>query len=82
MLDIFSVSLPHLNKPNGHSPLRACAQKITAAGPSNRPRFFHRFSSFLPFAVNNLNALEIIFHPTKMIPPVSARFPTHDRVCF
>jgi hypothetical protein len=77
----FSVRAPHVNNFIGHSPLRACNQKISAEGPSNRPRFFPRFSSFLPFFVNNLNALEIIFHPTKITHPVRARFPTHHRNC-
>jgi hypothetical protein len=79
---IFSVSFPPVNNLVGHSPLRACDQKISADGPSNHPRFFPRFSSLLPFLVNSLNALEIIFHPTNINQPVTARFPTPHHICF
>gem|GEM_PF-3150345 len=84
-LDNFSVNAHHVNRLIGHSPLRACDQKISAVGPSNRARsafLFASFASHLCFPEIRFHALLIIFHPTKIIPPIRARLLTPHRNCF
>jgi hypothetical protein len=80
---------PHFKSPIGHSPVRACDQKRTAAGIPNHARFVESYihfhsPGFSPFLLLNiiLNALETIFHHKNTIPHVTARFPTPHRNCF
>jgi hypothetical protein len=84
-LDTFSGSAPHLKRLDGHSPVRACDQKISAVGMPNRARFAESYTPvFFSLSLLNtiLNALESIFHHKKIAPPVTARFPTPDQNCF
>ena len=85
----FDDIAPHFKIPIGHSPVRACDQKRTAAGIPNHARFDESYihvhsTSLLPFLLLNiiLNALETIFHHKNTIHPVIARFPTPHRNCF
>jgi hypothetical protein len=76
---------PHLKRLIGHSPVRACDQKRTAAGIPNHARFDQSYIHvFFSLSLLNiiLNALETIFHHKNTIHPVSARFPTPPRNCF
>jgi hypothetical protein len=79
---VVRYSVPQLRRASGLSPVVILAANVPATGNHNHPHPHSLLSFSLPLDDNALNAVLINFHPKKINPPVTARFPTHFHVSF